>query len=117
MKYTINENLIRDAEGKLRYQMHHLEDIRSEVNSCLRELQKMAPMEVECRQLSGVTDNIQEEMYREQQLADALSAIADIYGRTEERVIESAWSSTIYRRKVDLTQVTIPHYESGLISI
>ena len=115
MKNMIRKNEIRNAEVKLRYQMKHLDNLHYEMSSCLKELARMIPMELECRQLSEVMEKMQENIYKEQQLADALITITDIYGSTEERVVERAWGSTLYRSNTDLTQVTVPHYESGLI--
>ena len=117
MKYTINENSIIDVEGKLRHQIHQYAEIHSEVRSCLGELKRFAPMEAECKQLIEVMEHMEEEMHFQQQLADALAQAVSNYDNCEERVVESAWYSTLYIRKADLIKVTIPHYENGFIRI
>ncbi len=117
MHMIVWENRIRDAGDDLRQQIRDRQKLHSRMRDCLKVLQSMEPMEKECKKLSLIMGRLDEENEHMLQMADVMTSAAEIYRRTEEWAAESALKSGMVLNGSDVIEVTVPHYEDGIISI
>ena len=115
MQFLVRENDINGAEEKLRRQAGRQHELQTEMQSCLQELKKLAPMETECVLLISVIERMQEETHMQENMANALSAIMDLYRNSENRAVENIYNCEARRRMWDVGQIEIPVYNTGVI--
>ena len=115
MQFMIRENEIKGAEEKLRYQAGQQREFQTEMQTCLLELKKLAPLETECALLLSVMKRMQGETFQQEQMADVLSTVMDLYRKCENQAVESAYGSEARRIGWDVGRIEVPVYPVGVI--
>ena len=115
MQFSVNENNLREAEERIRRQAVRQNEMQAQMKICLQELKKLAPLGAECVLLLSVIKRMQEETFQQEQIANALSDVMNIYRISEERTVENGWNSASRYRNREVTRIEIPVYNSGVI--
>ena len=114
MFHVSTQNLY-EAETRMWEYIRRENDIRSDIQNCMHELKKMMPLDNECRELERILERLENEVYRQSQMAQGLSEIRDLYIHCDDVAAEYGEGCIRWPVSIDISEIMIPEYKGGVI--